>query len=61
MVCINGAAARLTQPGDKIIVIAYCWLDAEEARTYNPTVVIVDDQNRAVQTHDGRQYDLKLV
>jgi aspartate 1-decarboxylase len=31
--CINGAAARLAQPGDKIIVISYCWLDAEEARS----------------------------
>jgi aspartate 1-decarboxylase len=61
IICINGAAARLAQRGDKIIIITYCWLDAEEARTYKPTVVIVDDQNRPVQTNDGRQHDLKLV
>ena len=61
VVCINGAAARLAQPGDKVIVIAYCWLDAQQARTYKPKVVVVDDQNRAVRTDDGRQYDLKLV
>ncbi len=61
MICINGAAARLAQPGDKIIIITYCWLDAEEARSYKPTVVMVDDRNRIVSTHDGRQYDLKVV
>lgn len=61
MICINGAAARLAQPGDKVIVIAYCWLDAQEARRYTPNVIIVDDHNRVVQTHDGRQHDLKLA
>lgn len=61
MICINGAAARLAHPGDKIIIISYCWLDAEEARTFKPTVVIVDDHNKPVHTSDGRQYDLKLA
>ena len=61
MICINGAAARLAHPGDKIIIISYCWLDAEEARTYKPTVVIVDDHNKPVHTSDGRQHDLKLA
>lgn len=61
MICINGAAARLAQPGDKIIVITYCWLDADEARSYKPTVVMVDDHNHIVSKHDGRQYDLKAI
>lgn len=43
---INGAAARLAQVGDKIIVIAYGQLPAEEARNYAPTVVVLDDDNR---------------
>lgn len=43
---VNGAAARLVQPGDKVIVVAYCQLDASEARNYNPNVVLLDDDNR---------------
>ncbi len=42
---INGAAARLVQTGDKVIVVAYCQLDAAEARNYHPSVVILDERN----------------
>ena len=42
---VNGAAARLVQKGDKIIVVTYCQLPAEEARNYSPTVVLLDDAN----------------
>jgi aspartate 1-decarboxylase len=42
---VNGAAARLVQKGDRIIVVAYCVLPAEEARNYNPTVVLLDENN----------------
>ena len=42
---VNGAAARLVQKGDKVIVVTYCQLDASEARNYNPTVVLLDDGN----------------
>ena len=42
---VNGAAARLVQKGDKIIVVTYCQLDAAEARNYNPNVVLLDDAN----------------
>lgn len=42
---VNGAAARLVQKGDKIIVVAYCQLPAEEARNYNPTVVLLGEGN----------------
>jgi aspartate 1-decarboxylase len=45
-VILNGAAARLVQPGDKIIVITYAHYDEAELATYAPTVVLVDDQNR---------------
>ena len=48
-ICLNGAAARLGQPGDKIIIFAYCTLDENEARTHVPTVVHVDDQNRIAE------------
>lgn len=47
VMCINGAAARCVQPGDKIIIMTYCQLEVEEARTYKPTVVFVDETNNA--------------
>ena len=43
---VNGAAARLVQPGDKVIVVAYGQLDASEARNYAPNVVLLDEGNR---------------
>ena len=46
--CLNGAAARLGQPGDLIIVITYAQMDEAEARTFTPTVVLVDEKNRIV-------------
>ncbi len=42
---INGAAARLAQPNDKVIIVSYCQLPAEEARQHAPTVVLLDDGN----------------
>jgi aspartate 1-decarboxylase len=44
-VAVNGAAARLVQKGDKVIVVAYCHVPAEEARNYHPTVVVLGDGN----------------
>ncbi len=46
VVCLNGAAARLGQPGDLVIALTYCQMDATEARTHIPTIVHVDDQNK---------------
>ena len=43
---VNGAAARLVQAGDKVIVVAYCQLDASEARNYAPQVVLLDEGNQ---------------
>ena len=42
VVCLNGAAARLVQPGDIIIILAYGMLDMEEAKSFKPTVVFPD-------------------
>ena len=46
---VNGAAARLVQKGDKVIVVTYGMLPAEEARNYAPTVVLLDDANEIKQ------------
>ncbi len=43
---LNGAAARMVYPGDKIIIISYGELEDADARAHEPTVVFVDDQNR---------------
>jgi aspartate 1-decarboxylase len=45
VVGVNGAAARLVQAGDKVIVVAYCQIDASEARNYRPSVVLLDEAN----------------
>ena len=44
---VNGAAARLVQKNDKVIIVTYGQLPAEQARNYSPTVVLLDDDNRA--------------
>lgn len=46
VICLNGAAARLVQPGDKVIIIAYGILTQEEAKEFIPTIVMVDEKNR---------------
>ena len=45
---INGAAARLVHPGDVVILIGYGQMETAEARTYEPSVVFVDADNRIV-------------
>ena len=47
-VCLNGAAARLVQPGDRVIVITYGDYDEAELEDYEPRVVHVDSSNRPV-------------
>ncbi|MGH9259079.1 MAG: aspartate 1-decarboxylase [Acidimicrobiales bacterium] len=46
--CLNGAAARLVQPGDRIIVISYAEYDDAEMAGYEPRVVHVDTDNRQI-------------
>ena len=45
---LNGAAARLVQIGDQIIVVTYCDMEREQARNYAPTVVLLDKNNEVV-------------
>ena len=52
VICLNGAAARLVQPGDNVIIIAYCWITEEEARKMQPRIVFVDEDNRIVERAD---------
>ncbi len=61
--CLNGAAARKTQVGDRIIVISYAEMEPEEAKGFKPKVVIVDENNdpKTVvdETNYATEYDLK--
>ena len=54
VVCLNGAAARMGQPGDIIIVVTYAQMDREEARSYKPIVVHVDANNH-ITTIDSEE------
>jgi aspartate 1-decarboxylase len=45
-VMLNGAAARLVQPGDQVIIVSYAEYTPEEARAHRPTVVLLDGKNR---------------
>ena len=49
VICLNGAAARCVQKGDKVIIMAYCNMTADEAKEHRPTVVFVDDNNKVSQ------------
>lgn len=61
-VILNGAAARLVHPGDRVIVITYADYDEEELESYKPRVVHVDSRNRPTdpefQALDRELHDL---
>lgn len=48
-VCLNGAAARLVQEGDVVIILNYTMMTEEEARNHHPTVAIMDENNRIIE------------
>lgn len=50
VICINGAAARLVQPGDIVIIMAYAMMNFEEAKTFQPAIVFPDTKtNKLIQ------------
>lgn len=55
---LNGAAARLGMTGDRLIIMTYGQLTPEEIKSYCPTVVLVDEQNRLLEV---RRYDDLLM
>ncbi|MGD0152919.1 MAG: aspartate 1-decarboxylase [Thermacetogeniaceae bacterium] len=50
VVCLNGAAARLGQPGDILIILSYMQVTESKARGHQPQVVQVDEHNRPLAT-----------
>jgi aspartate 1-decarboxylase len=49
VICLNGAAARLAQPGDLVIVLSYAQYTEADTQGYAPVIVHVDDANREIQ------------
>lgn len=58
IICLNGAAARCVNKGDKIIIMAYCDVEANEAKNHKPTVVFVDDNNAPVRITSYEKHGL---
>ena len=60
VICLNGAAARMVQPGDVCIIIAYCWIEQEKALDFKPKVVFCDEENKIVELADSETHgDIK--
>ena len=49
IICLNGAAARLVQEGDVIIIVSYVLLSEEELASFSPKVAIMDEHNQIVE------------
>ncbi|MCC2928740.1 MULTISPECIES: aspartate 1-decarboxylase [Bacillus] len=49
VICLNGAAARLVQKGDKVIIISYKMMSDQEAAKHQPKVAVLNDQNKIEQ------------
>ena len=47
-ICLNGAAARLVQPDDMVIIMAYAHMEAQEAKTFKPAIVFPDSRTNKI-------------
>lgn len=58
IICLNGAAARCVNTGDKIIIMAYAQMTPEEAKEHKPTVIFVDEDNKIVRKANYEKHGL---
>ena len=58
IICLNGAAAKCVNVGDKVIIMAYANMTPEEAKTHKPTVIFVNDHNRIVRKANYEKHGL---
>ena len=56
VICLNGAAARLVQPGDVVIIISYCMIEDAEAKEFKPRVVFVNHKNKVSDSQDHESH-----
>ena len=48
-ICLNGAAARMAQVGDIVIIMSYAYMEMDEARNYQPLLVFPDSDNKLIK------------
>ena len=58
VICLNGAAARCVQKGDKVIIMGYAQIDNTKALEHKPKVVFVDDDNRITRITSYEKHGL---
>ena len=58
IICLNGAAAKCVNVGDKVIIMAYANMTPEEAKTHKPTVLFVNDNNQIVRKANYEKHGL---
>lgn len=58
MICLNGAAARMVQTGDKVIIMCYAQMTPEEYKDNKPIVVFVDDDNHISRVSNYEKHGL---
>ena len=58
IICLNGAAAKCVNVGDKVIIMAYARMTPEEANIHKPTVLFVDDENKIVRKANYEKHGL---
>jgi aspartate 1-decarboxylase len=61
IICLNGPAARLGTVGDEVVIISYAEFDEAEASNYEPTVVLVDRQNKVKRIIKGHLEEPKSL
>jgi aspartate 1-decarboxylase len=58
IICLNGAAAKCVNVGDKVIIMAYANMTPEEAQAHKPTVLFVDEHNKLVRKANYEKHGL---
>ncbi|MCE2617133.1 aspartate 1-decarboxylase [Phocaeicola oris] len=58
IICLNGAAARLVNVGDKVIIMAYVMMEDRELEGFDPRVVFVDDNNKTTRVVNYEKHGL---
>ena len=58
IICLNGAAAKCVNVGDKVIIMAYAQMTPEEAKDHKPTVIFVDEDNKIVRKANYEKHGL---
>lgn len=58
IICLNGAAAKCVNVGDKVIIMAYANMTPEEAKTHKPIVLFVDEDNKIVRKANYEKHGL---